>query len=173
MIIAEDIKPCFDTAYVVYSLHYDRWNSLTKRAKSRARRQVESAVTQAGFNGVDTGLISVAAFKSIIDEKNGIALTKQTRVAKEHPVTHRNIALHCLTTPAKLEYDEYFKVWFNNLIITHTTNEENQCLRKFQSNFRFGVDCWKKMYEEAGIELMERPKLNTKEAKMKHGVNNV
>lgn len=170
MLIREDLRPCFEAAYVLYSMHYDSWNKLTKSGKSHARRQVETTVREAGFNGVTTGLISVAAWKSVIDEKNGIELTKHTRVAKEHPVTHKNIALYCLTTSTKLNFDDYFKVWFDNLVITYTTNEENQRLRKHQSNYRFGVDCWKKMYEDAGIELMVRPKLNTKAAKIAHGV---
>lgn len=171
MHIREDLKPCYEAAYIVYSMHYDIWNKLTKSGKSHARRQVEATVSQAGFDGVRTGLISVTAWKSVIDEKNGIELTKYSRVAKEHPVTHKNIALYCLTSPIKLEREEYFKVWFDNLVIAFTTNEENQRLRKFQSNFQFGVDCWKQMYKDAGIELMERPKLNTKAAKIKYGVN--
>jgi len=88
----------------------------------------------------------------------------------EHPITHKNIAMHCVNSPTKLTFEEFFNVWFENLVTTYTTNEENQGLRKFQSNYVFGVDCWKKMYEDAGIVLMQRPKLNTKAAKRQYGI---
>ncbi len=170
MVIDDEFRFNYETAYTVYSRNYDAWSSLSDKAKRRARRQTENAVREAGFNGVDTGLISVNAWATIINEKNGVTPTKQTRVAKEHPVTHKNIALHCLEYSSKLEFDQYFDIWFDNLITTYTTNEENQRLRNFQSKYSFGVDCWKQMYENAGIKLMERPKLNTKAAKIQHGV---
>lgn len=170
MIITEEYKFNFETAYLTYSRIYDAWNSLSESAQNRSRRQIESSVREGGFNGKSTGLVSEKAFETIIKEKKGLPISKDERLALEHPVTHKNIAMHCINSPTKLSFDEYFDVWINNLVTTYTTNEENQGLRKFQSKFTFGVDCWKKMYEEAGIVLMERPKLNTKAAKQKYGI---
>lgn len=170
MIITDEFKFNFDLAYNTYSMTYDAWDKISKKAQKRARRQIESSVREAGFNGKSTGLISVKAFETVIKQKKGLSISKDERLALEHPVTHKNIALHCLNSPAKLSFEEFFAVWIENLVTTYTTNEENQGLRKFQSKFTFGVDCWKKMYEDAGIVLMERPKLNTKVAKQKYGI---
>lgn len=170
MIITDDVRVNYEAAYLLYTIAYDNWNIISDKAQKRFRRQIESAVREAGFNGVETGLISEKAWATVIAEKKGESIGKGNRVAKEHPVTHKNIALHCLTQPTKLSFDEFYNVWFENLIVTYTTNEENQRLRKHQSNFRFGVDCWKKMYEDAGIVLMERPKLNTNAAKREWGI---
>lgn len=170
MIITDEFLPCYKKAYNLYSEYYDEWSSLSARAKLRARRQIEGSVREAGFNGVNTGLISAAAWKSVIDKKRGELISNEDRVAKEHPITHKNVALHCLSQPTKLPFNDYFDVWFNNLVTVQTTNRENQRLRKFQSTFRLGVDCWKKMYEDAGIMLMERPKLNNKAAKREWGI---
>ena len=170
MIITKEFKFNFDLAYNTYSLSYDAWDKLSKKAQKRARRQIESSVREAGFNGKSTGLISEKAFLTVIKQKKGLPIGKDERLALEHPVTHKNIAMHCLSFPQKLSFEEFFAIWIENLVNTYTTNEENQGLRKFQSKFTFGIDCWKKMYEEAGIVLMERPKLNTKAAKQKYGI---
>ena len=170
MIITEEFKFNFDLAYNTYSLTYDAWDKISKKAQKRARRQIESSVREAGFNGKSTGLISEKAFNTAIKQKKGLPISKDERLALEHPVTHKNIAMHCINLPTKLTFEEFFAVWINNLVTTCTTNEENQGLRKFQSKFTFGVDCWKKMYEEADIVLIERPKLTTKAAKQQYGI---
>jgi hypothetical protein len=170
MIIADDVRINYEIAYDIYSKAYDLWGQISNQAMTRLRRQIEGAVTEAGFRGVRTGLISEKAWETVIYEKKGMVVGRKDRIAQEHPVTHKNVALYCLTQPRKLSFDEFYDVWFNNLVTTWTTNDENQRLRKFQSTFKFGVDCWKQMYENAGIVLMERPKLNTKAAKQKYGI---
>lgn len=157
-------------AYMVYSHAYDNWNSLSDKEQKKARRQVESTLREAGFNGNPTGLISEAALETVINQKKGIEPTKKTRTALEHPVTYTNVAMYCLTQPKKLTQMQYFKVWSDNLVTTITTNEENQRLRAYQSKFNFGVDCWKEMYENAGIKLVEKPTLRTNDAKRQYGI---
>jgi hypothetical protein len=61
-------------------------------------------------------------------------------------------------------------VWFTNLVTTITTANENMRLKHFQKDFVFGVDCWKEMYETAGVELIEMPMLNTSKAKKQYGI---
>lgn len=170
MVITEEFKFNFEIAYLVYSRVYDAWGSLSDSARSRSRRQIEASVREGGFNGNTTGLISEKAFETIIKQKKGLPISKDERLALEHPITHKNIAMHCINSPTKLTFEQFFNVWFENLVTTYTTNEENQGLRRFQSNYVFGVDCWKKMYEDAGIVLMQRPKLNTKAAKRQYGI---
>lgn len=160
----------FDLAYEVYSKVYDNWSRLSDREQKKARRQVESTVREAGFNGTPTGLISEAALETVINQKKGIQPTKDNRTALEHPITYTNVAMHCITMPSKLSFEEYFNVWFDNLVTTITTNEENMRLKKFQSEYTFGVDCWKEMYEAAGIKLIEKPVLRTNEAKRQWGI---
>ena len=169
-IVNKDNRFNCEIAYMVYSHAYDNYNSLSDREQKKARRQVESTLRESGFNGNPTGLISEAALETVINQKKGIEPTKQTRTALEHPVTYTNVAMYCLTHPEKLSFDEYFKVWEDNLVTTITTNEENQRLRWHQSKFVFGVDCWKEMYEAAGIKLIEKPVLRTNEAKRKYGI---
>lgn len=168
--INETNKFNFDLAYLVYSTVYDNWDKLSEKERKKARRQVEGTVRETGFNGTSTGMISKAAWQTILNSKKGIQPTKANRTALEHPITYTNIATYILNKENKLSYEEYFKVWFDTLITTITTNEENQSLRKRQANFEFPRDCWKKMYEDAGIELMERPRLMSHEEKRQWGV---
>ena len=163
-------KFAFDTAYMVYERAYDNWSNLTQETRNLARRQVESTMREAGFNGKATGLISVKALETIVAQKKNQQISNNTRTALEHPITYTNLALYCLTLDKKLSFDEYLKIWFDNLITTVTTNEENQHLRRFQKDFRFGIDCWKKMYEAAGIELIEKPNFRRKDVKQKYGI---
>lgn len=163
-------KFAFETAYMVYERAYDNWDNLTQETRNLARRQVESTMREAGFNGTSTGLISVKYLETIIAEKKQLPVSNKARRALEHPITYTNLALYCLTLDKKLSFDEYLKIWFDNLITTCTTNEENQHLRKFQKDFKFGVDCWKKMYQDAGIELIERPNFRRKDVKEKYGI---
>jgi hypothetical protein len=160
----------FEIAYMVYEFVYDRWSELSETEKKKARRQVESTMREAGFNGVSTGLVSVKALETIVNEKKGIEPSRKTRQAIEHPITYTNIARFCLEADTKMTRDEYLKVWFDNLITTVTTNEENQYLRNFQENFRFGVDCWRKMYEAAGIQLVEKPNFRRNDVKRQYGI---
>ena len=169
-IINDTNKFNFDLAYEVYSRVYCSWLELSDREQKRARRQVESMVREAGFNGKKTGLISEAALETVINEKKGIEPGKDNRTATEHPVTYTNIALYCLNSKFKLSYKEYFDIWFDNLITTETTSEENQRLKAFQKDFKFGVDCWKQMYEDAGIKLVERPRLMSNDEKRQYGI---
>lgn len=161
-----------DRAYKTYSDTYDVWDMLHKDTKSRARRAVEAGITeQVGFKGLKTGLISEEALATVIKKRNDESYPNKKRLSLEHPITHRVIALACLNNPTKLEYDEYFAFWFNTLVTTITTSEENQRLRDYQDRFVLGVDCWKEMYERAGITLVEMPPLGTNEDKSKHGIN--
>jgi hypothetical protein len=160
----------FDIAYMVYSTVYDQWKSLTQPQKNKARRQVEATVNEAGFRGHSTKLISEAAWQTVLNEKRGIEPSKGDRVATEHPITFTNVALFILNLEDKLSYDDYFAVWFNNLITTTTTNAENYRLKDYQKNFKFGIDCWKQMYENAGIKLMERPRVMSHDEKREWGL---
>lgn len=169
-IINDTNKFNFDLAYEVYKRVYSAWQTLSDKEQKKARRQVEAMVRESGFNGNSTGLISEAALETVINQKKGIKPNKDNRTALEHPITYTNVALYCLNNETLLSYDGYFNVWFDNLVTTVTTNEENYRLTKFQKNFEFGVDCWKKMYEEAGIKLVEKPMLRTNEAKSQYGI---
>lgn len=160
----------FDIAYLVYTTVYDQWKSLTQEQKNKARRQVEATVNEAGFRGHPTGLISKAAWQTVLNEKRGIEPGKADRIATEHPITFTNLALHILNMETKLSYDDYFNVWFDNLITTTTTNAENQRLKEHQKNFNFGVDCWEQMYENAGIKLMKRPRMMSHDEKREWGL---
>lgn len=169
-IVNENNRFNCEIAYMVYSKSYDNWANLSDKEQKKARRQVESTLRESGFNGNPTGLISEAALQTVINQKKGIQPTKQSRTALEHPVTYTNVAMYCLTRPTKLSFDEYFNVWADNLVTTVTTNEENQRLRKFQSTYRFGIDCWKEMYAQAGVKLVERPRMMSKEEKREWGI---
>lgn len=154
-------------SYVSVSIH---WSTLSDKERKKARRQIEALVGEAGFKGHVTGLISENAWQTICNEYKGIAPTKATRLAKEHPITYSNIALACITHKGVLTFDEFFKMWTDNLVSTVTTNAENQRLKNFQQTFVLGVDDWKVMYELAGIKLIERPKLRSHAAKRLHGI---
>lgn len=171
MTIDASNKWLYDRAYATYSDTYDVWNILHKNAKSRARRAVEAGITeQVGFKGVKTGLVSEEGLQTIIKMRNKEKIPTEKRKSTEHPITHRVVSLHCLNRPVKLEYDEYFELWFNTLITTFTTSEENQRLKDYQETFMLGVDCWKEMYQRAGIVLVEMPPLATLEDKKKYGI---
>jgi len=161
----------FDLAYTVYNTVYHAWGTLSAKEKKKARRQVESMISEAGFRGVSTKLISEAAWETVLAERAGFKAIGGARKAKEHPITYTNIAMFCLTQKQVLQYEDYFKVWFDNLITTTTTSEENYRLQKSQKNFVFGVDCWKEMYHKAGIKLIPRPDLRAKGAKLQHGLD--
>lgn len=160
----------FDIAYMVYSTVYDNWNKLSDKEQKKARRQVESTVRETGFNGNSTGLISEAALQTVINQMKGIKATKDNRTALEHPVTYTNIAMHCLTAKEKLSFEDYFNVWFDNLVTTITTNEENMRLKNHQKTFAFGVDCWTEMYYAAGVKLVQKPDFRSYDEKRKWGL---
>lgn len=161
-----------DLAYTIYKTVYQSYQSLPIKAQRRARRTIESSIREsAGFNGVSTGLISMNALQTIINQKNGIHPTSQTRLATEHPVTHKNVAEYILNDLPELNKEEYFDVWESHLVTTVTTNQENQYLKNFQSEFNIKEDCWKEMYSKAGIELIERPNFRLKSVKEYYGVN--
>lgn len=166
----EDVKFNYELAYNVYVQVKQNWSGLSKTQRSRARRQIESMLTEAGFRGNKTGLVSKAALETIINKKKGIKPVGGQRTAVEHPITHKNVAKHILTLPQTLSFQEYVDVWFTNLVTTITTADENMRLKHFQKDFVFGVDCWKEMYEAAGVKLVEMPKLNTKKAKKQYGI---
>ena len=160
----------FDVAYMVYSTVYDNWDKLSDREQKKARRQVEATVREAGFNGKPTGLISETALQTMINQMKGIKPTKYNRTAIEHPVTYTNVAMHILAMKEKLSYEDYFQVWFDNLITNVTTNEENIRLKNLQKKYAFGIDCWKEMYEAAGIKLVVRPDFRSTDEKRKWGL---
>jgi hypothetical protein len=166
----EDVKFNYELAYGVYVQVKENWNSLSKTQKSRARRQIEGMLTEAGFRGNKTGLVSKAALETIINKKKGIKPVGGQRTAVEHPITHKNVAEHILSLPHTLSFQDYIDLWFTNLVTTITTADENMRLKHFQKDFVFGVDCWKEMYETAGVELIETPKLNTSKAKKQYGI---
>lgn len=166
----EDVKFNYELAYNVYVQVKENWEGLSKPQKSRARRQVEIMLAEAGFRGVKTGLVSKAALETIINERKGILPVGKQRTAVEHPITHKNIAEYILSLPHTLSFEDYIDVWFANLVTTKTTAAENMRLKDFQEEFVFGVDCWKEMYENAGIELVEMPPLAKKEDKKKYGI---
>lgn len=169
-IINDDNRFNFDIAYMVYTTVYSNWAFLSDKERKKARRQVEGTVREAGFNGNPTGLISKSALETVVNQKKGIKPTKETRTAIEHPITYTNIAMHCLTKEERLSFEDYFRVWFDNLITTITTNEENYALKRYQNKFTFGVDDWREMYAAAGIKLVEKPMLRSYEAKREYGI---
>ena len=155
-------------AYNVYVDVFNNWNIISKSEQDKARRQVESTVREAGFKGHRTGLISKNAWQVILDTKKSIQ--PKGRLALEHPITYTNVALYCIKRNTPMTFDEYFEFWGRILITTQVTNAENQYLKKFQESFRIGIDSWEKMYEDAGIELIIKPKLSSHEDKRKWGL---
>jgi len=166
----EDVKFNYELAYNVYVQVKQNWSGLSKTQKSRARRQVEIMLAEAGFRGNKTGLVSKAALETIINERKGIAPVGNQRTSVEHPITHKNVAEYILSLPHTLSFEDYLDMWFTNLVTTKTTAKENMRLKDFQEDFVFGVDCWKEMYKNAGIELVEMPKLAKKEDKKRYGI---
>jgi hypothetical protein len=159
-----------DLAYDVYSKVYDAWGGLNDKQQKKARRQVESMISEAGFRGIRTGLISEGAWQTVINKYRGIKPVGGARTAKEHPITYTNLSMYVIALDTKLNYDDYFAVWYDNLITTTTTSDENYRLQKFQKKFVFGVDCWKEMYKNAGIVLMERPNLKRYDVQKQWGL---
>ena len=161
--------PAYRIAYDTYVTIKDMYDEVTDTCKKRFRRQIEALVGEAGFRGVDTRLISKNALDTLVNEKKGVSPTRHNRIAVEHPITPRVIVDYILQLDHVLSFEEFYDVWFNNYVYTKTTNEENQYLKKFQANFEFG-DCWKKMYQAAGIELVERPNFQLKAVKQQYGL---
>lgn len=170
IMIDPKVLPAYKLAHSVYVMVKSSYDNAEPSLKSRLRRQVEATVREAGFNGTSTKLISVKALETLVNEKKGIVACRKSRRALEHPVTHKNISEYILNLDDVLSFDEFYTVWFENLVTTVTTNEENQRLRKFQSSFVLGEHCWKEMYNEAGIELVERPNFQLKAVKQQYGI---
>ena len=167
--IKPELRPAYEIAYNTYVAIKAQYNNVSDSCQKRFRRQIEATVGEAGFGGTNTGLISKSALETHVNEKKGIAPTRHSRKATEHPITPRVIADFILAQDRVLDFDEYFAVWFDNYVYTITTNDENQHLKKFQAEFKFG-DCWKTMYEAAGIELVQFPNFRLKAVKQEYGI---
>jgi hypothetical protein len=161
----------YDLAYYVYSKSYDHWDTMTSRAKVRARRYVEAGIAESiQFKGTKTNLISEKAFQAVLAERKKQSVLRGDRKSTEHPITHRHIAMYCLTRPTKMSFTEYFAFWFGTLVWTWVTSDENQLLKKAQKSFDIATDDWRTMYDNAGIKLMEMPRLSTHKEKRKYGI---
>ena len=79
----EDVKFNYELAYNVYVQVKQNWSGLSKTQRSRARRQIESMLTEAGFRGNKTGLVSKAALETIINKKKGIKSPNNPGIKKE------------------------------------------------------------------------------------------
>lgn len=67
-----------------------------------------------------------------------------------------------------MSFDQFLSLWLDNLITTVVTKRQNQILKKYQENFVLGVDCWKEMYEQAGIKLTANPDFRSKATKQQY-----
>ncbi len=158
-----------DLAWNIYCLIHSRWNDLSVREKPLARRQVEAMVREGGIRGKSTGLISEAALETLIALKKGEPIARGARIATEHPITYKVVSLYALGRDEPLGREEYEQLWLDALITTETTSDENQMLKNSQSVFSYG-DCWKQMYEDAGVKLVSKPSFRTNAVKQQYGL---
>lgn len=156
-------------AWTVYKSIHAKWPDLPQPQRNLARRQCEALIREAGIRGQSSGLISEAALQSTIKVRQGKAIRLGERVATEHPITYKVVALHCLERDQPYTFEQYVGIWRDTLITTKTTSDENQMLKKMQTDFQFGDD-WKQMYNDAGINLIDMPSFRTKAAKEKYGL---
>ena len=133
-------------------------------------RMVECATNEASLNGTITGLISIEALDSKIKKAKGEPITNLDNQSLEHPITYKVLALVALNRDAPMSFDEFLSLWLDNLITTVVTKRQNELLKKYQENFVLGVDCWKKMYERAGIKLVKNINLNNNDDRAQHGL---
>lgn len=166
-----DRKNRYKAAYELFKLLYKLYNTTNDEdAKVYCIRNVECSIEEAGINGKYVGLISEKAFQSKIKAYEGKKLTKKQSVSTEHPITYRNIAKHLLNQKEIPNAEQYFKFWLNKLIKVKTTFEENIGLREYQANFNIMKDDWKKMYEKAGIKLVDDVNFKSNKVKEELGL---
>lgn len=133
-------------------------------------RLVECAANEASLNGTITGLISIEALDSRIKIEKGESVEYLDNLSLEHPITYKVLALVALNKDTPMPFDEFLSLWLDNLITTVVTKRQNQLLKKYQENFVLGVDCWKKMYERAGIKLVKNINLGNNDDRAQYGL---
>lgn len=159
-----------DHAYEVYLYIFDKY----KLQKSVFwSRMIECSINEAGLNGTSTNLISIEALESKIKKAKKIPVSNLDNVSLEHPITFKVLALHALNRSKPLTFNNYIKLWQDNLITTIVTAKQNKALIKYQKMFKFGVDCWKKMYKQAGIILVENPDLRNEYTRKHYGLQKI
>lgn len=137
---------------------------------AKCERQLEIQAEEIGISETKTGLISENALVTRLQQNlwgTKHRTEKGNALATEHPITKRCIAKFLLWDQTLYSFDEYWAIWNNHLITTVTTNDENRkILQPLQQQFKFG-DCWKLLYERAGIKLLENPNLRNPGIKAK------
>ena len=154
-------------AYNVYLYVFDQYK---KDPNVYWSRLLECSVNEAGIHGTKTGMVSIEALESKIKKAKKQFVSNLDNVSLEHPITYKVIALHTLNRKSPMNKEEYVNLWQDNLITTIVTSKQNKALIKFQKDFQFGVDCWKKMYKRAGINLVEDVDLRNDYVREKYGL---
>ena len=132
-------------------------------------RILEHLLDDCGFAGTSTGLISVEALQSKIKKARKEIVSNLDNTSLEHPVPYRVLATHCLSRKKPLDEETFIALWLNNLFTTIVTARQNRMLIKFQSDFKIG-DCWRKMYERAGVMLVDDPDFRNNQTRIKFGL---
>lgn len=144
--------------YKNYKMLFDEHKEApTEKTQYVVLRKLETSTEESKIYGKDTGLMTEEALERYIQVKKKLMTMIDARLSKEHPVTYRNISKYCLEQDVILSADQFFKSWFDNLVIVRTTREQNEMLKDFQKDFIFPRDCWKEMYEKAGLKLVKKP----------------
>ena len=154
-------------AYDAYLFLFDKYKQEPLVYWSRL---LECSVNEAGFNGLKTGLISIEALDTKIKKAKKQFVSNLDNISLEHPITFKVLALHALKRKTPLCFDQYFKLWEDNLVTTFVTSKQNKALIKFQKDFVLGVDCWKQMYKKAGIKLVENVDLRKDSVRIQYGM---
>ena len=144
--IAHDATNCPDTNY---------------STKRKLHRAFETDLAELYHDGRNSGLISKARLKAMLDKKlRGITETSKTREATEHPISKKALSEYILSLP-KMNYKQLLDIWDAHCFTVKVTNEENQRLKDAQQDFQVGIDCWKEMYKAHNIDTMFRPDFRT------------
>ena len=154
-------------AYQTYLFLFDKYKQEQSVYWSRL---LECSVNEAGLNGLKTGLISVEALETKIKKAKKQFVSNLDNISLEHPITFKVLALHSLNRKNPLPFNDYIKLWEDNLVTTFVTAKQNKALIKFQKNFVLGVDCWKEMYKKAGIDLVPDVDLRKDHVRVQYGM---
>lgn len=160
----------FKKAYEVYLFVFDKYKDDSSVYWSRI---LECSVNEAGLNGEKTGMISTEALVTKVKKAKKELIHHLDNLSLEHPITFKTLALHALKKTKPMTYEDYINLWEDNLVTTVVTSRQNKALIKFQKNFIFGVDCWKKMYEDAGIKLIRNPDFRSDYERRQYGLPSI
>lgn len=153
----------------VRSFEHNFYGDEAKKLFIQCERQLETQAEELGVSEIKTGLISENALITKIREAlHGKEHTKKKEaLATEHPITKRSVAKFLLWGETQYSFEEYWAIWNNHLVTVITTNHENHSiLQPLQQEFTFG-ECWKDLYERAGIKLYENPDFRNPATKQK------